>query len=117
MQISDGVILNVIGFVIITLISIVAYFGKRFIKQMDEKLTRAQSWYEHFGGQLLQIKERVDEVSFENKTNAGMIQGVMKDVSNVRDVQAKQADKISDIEKQLIIQKAKHNDLHPHNQI
>lgn len=117
MQISDGTVLNIIGFIIITLISIVAYFGKRFITSVDKKLDRAQSWYEHFGGQLLQIKERVDEVSFDNKTNTGMIQEVMKDMSNVRDVQMKHTNEINEIQKQLIVQRAKHNDLHPHNQI
>lgn len=117
MELSEGTLLNIIGFIIITLISIVAFAGKRFIKGVDDKLVRAQSWYEHFGGQLLQIKERVDEVSFENKTNSGMIQEVMKDVSNIRDVQTRHADKISELEKQILVQVTKHNDLHPHNQI
>ena len=117
MQISDGTLLNIIGFIIITLISIVAFAGKRFIKGVDEKLIRAQSWYEHFGGQLLQIKERVDEVSFENKTNSGMIQEVMKDVSNIRDVQTRHADKISELEKQILVQVTKHNEIHPLNKL
>lgn len=128
MEVNGSVIISLAGFIIITLISVIAFFGKREFIKLDGQYQEIKSWVNSIRDMIALLRERVDESNLNTRLNQESITEIRREVQ--KDLKEKGNDiseihhqvndhekRLNEIDKKLIIQKHIHNDLHPHKPI
>lgn len=128
MEQHSEIIISISGFIIITLISVIAFFGKREFVKLDGQYQEIKSWINSIRDMISLLRERVDESNLNTRLNQESISEIRREVQkdlkekskNITEIQHQLNDhekRLNDIDKKLIIQKHIHNDLHPHKPI
>jgi hypothetical protein len=119
-------IMAIAGFLIVTLLSIIGFFGQRWFKNFDIQFSDIKGWFNTISDSIKGLEKRVDESILNTKLNEAAIREIQTRIEQ-RFVMMEQQihesakrithndNKIIEIEKQILKTRMKHNEIHPTN--
>lgn len=121
-------LLNIAGFIIVMLLSVLAFFLRHGLKKIDGQFVKIETWVNSINDKITLLKERIDEGNLNNRLNQEAIHEIRREVTrkltdqddeidDVRKIVVDHEKRISEIDKRLTVHKHIHNNLHPHEPI
>lgn len=128
MEVNGSIIISIAGFIIITLISVIAFFGKREFVKLDGQYQEIKNWVNSIRDMIALLRERVDESNLNTRLNQESISEIRREVQ--KDLKEKSKDiseiqhqvndhekRLNEIDKKMLKQIFRHNEIHPGHKI
>lgn len=126
MQEHADFIIAIAGFVIITLLSVIGFFGQRWFKSFDIQFSDIKGWFNTISDSIKGLEKRVDESILNTKLNEAAIREIQTRIeqrflmleNQMHETNKRVShndNKIIEIEKQILKTRMKHNEIHPTN--